>query len=123
VQKASAEPLLASSSWWKIASRMFVGMNGLQKDPEDDLLSPLLLEKKGQSHFLKKKLEEMAVDLDDVKRDKELQQWLIQRTVEEMEDAEEEEEGQDERTKANRTHQKQEMYVEPTLDREETAPI
>jgi hypothetical protein len=38
-------------------------------------------------------LEEMDVDLDDVKRDKELQQELIQRTVEEMDEAEEEEEG------------------------------
>jgi hypothetical protein len=102
------EPSSASSLSWKIASWMFGGTNCPQKDPEDDLLSPLSLEKKRQSQFLKKKLEEMNVDLDNVEREKELQQRLIQRTVEEMEEAEEEEK-QDEGTTANNTHQKEEM--------------
>jgi hypothetical protein len=55
VPKPSAEPLMASSSSWKIASWMFGNTNGLQKDPKDGLLSPLLLKKKHWSQFLKEK--------------------------------------------------------------------
>jgi hypothetical protein len=110
--KPSAESSSGSSSSY-----------GPEKDHEDDLLSPLSLETKRQSQFLKEKLEEMDVDLDNVKCDKELQQRLIDRTVEEMEEAEEEEQGQDERTTANNAQQKEELLSPLTIEKKRQSEL